>query len=642
MNSRAHQPETQADIALRECVEALPPVSFNMVAGAGSGKTTSLIKGLTSVLAIHGDKLRLRRQKVACITYTEIAAREIWADVANNPLVQVSTIHSFLWSVVRYFQRDIAGWVAARIDQRITELQEEAANFGPRVRPRTREKNQRDTERYRQQRAVIDQVKLYSYGTGSNYMKGVLGHSDIVQMVPQMILERPLMRSIIAQQYPFIFVDESQDTFPIVVEALKAIQQQETARFCLGFFGDPMQRIYPTGIGAIALAEGWREISKPENFRAPLSVLAVANAIRRHGDSLVQVGGRKKRIGDDDVAVDGTARLFILPADEQRTERVAAVRRWVANANDDHQWLPDAPADAVKMLVIVHRMAATRLGFSTLYAALNDRAPESFKMGFLDATLWPVRPFVSFLAPLAKAVADSREFDAVQLMRQQSPLLAKSSLVGVNMTERLAVLRQLAQQICALMAANSHASVRDVLAVVRDSGLLALDSRFASYFQEGGKAAEASEYADAAGEEGDAVEADAVNAFLACPAREFLPYLNYVSEASPFSTQQGVKGAEFDRVLAVLDDEEGTHFQFSYEKYFEIKPLSDVENRSMNEGREISIHRTRRLFYVCCTRARQDLVVVFFVANPDEALAQVRRINIFPDDQLYTVADLAQ
>ena len=84
MSSRAQKPDTQADVDLRHCLEAQPPTSFNMVAGAGSGKTTSLIKGLASILAIHGERLRLRRQRVACITYTEIAVGEIWADVGNR------------------------------------------------------------------------------------------------------------------------------------------------------------------------------------------------------------------------------------------------------------------------------------------------------------------------------------------------------------------------------------------------------------------------------------------------------------------------------------------------------------------------------------------------------------------------------
>ena len=269
-----------------------------MVAGAGSGKTTSLIKGLTEILDKHGERLKLRRQRVACITYTDIAAEEIAGDVGNNPLVHVSTIHSFLWSLVRSFQSDIQAWVANRIDEKIVELKETAANFGPRVQQRTRDKNQADTVRYEQQRAQIGRVRSFTYGTGSDYVNGILGHDDIIKMVPQFIVERPLMRSLLAQQYPFLFVDESQDTMENVVLALTHVDNELGDKFCLGFFGDPMQRIYPTGIGTIPTGTNWMNITKPENFRCPASVLNVANAIRRDGDGLVQTRGRM--IGPED------------------------------------------------------------------------------------------------------------------------------------------------------------------------------------------------------------------------------------------------------------------------------------------------------------------------------------------------------
>ncbi len=648
MNSRANQPDTQADIDLRQCIQANPPISFDMVAGAGSGKTTSLIKALASALEIHGDRLRRQRKKVACITYTEVAAGEIWADVGNNALVEVATIHSFLWNVTRHFQHDIGQWVAAKIQQRIAELQEDAANFGPRVRQTTRDRNQREIERYEQLGGVIGRVKSFTYGTGSNYGKGILGHADIIQMVPQLIIEKPLLRTLLAQQYPFIFVDESQDTFPLVVDALKAIQEQEQATFCLGFFGDPMQRIYMTGVGNITPPENWRSIPKPDNFRAPTTVLDLANAIRRDGDDLVQTGGRKILEGEAEIPIEGTARLFVLPSDGQRNERVAAVRRWVANANGDDQWLPDAPADAVKMLVIVHRMAASRLGFTELYSALNDKVPESFKAGFLDATVWPVRPFVTFLLPLAAAVREGREFDVMQLLRRYCPLLAREALAGVNLPDRLTALRQVSEQISQMMGSDSNATMRDVLAVVRDAQLVELDPRFATFFDvadqpevDGNELAEAEAETEAEDDEGGSTrELEAVGAFLNCPARQIGPYVVYVADESPFSTQQGVKGAEFDRVLVVLDDEEGTHNQFSYEKYFGIKPLSRDDERALEAGREIGIHRTRRLFYVCCTRARLDLAVVFFVQEPDVAIATIRAMAIFKDENIHTVADL--
>ncbi|AWJ90919.1 ATP-dependent DNA helicase PcrA [Azospirillum baldaniorum] len=614
-----------------------------MVAGAGSGKTTSLIKGLASIIAIHGERLRLRRQRVACITYTEIAAGEIWADVGNNPLVHVSTIHSFLWSVARSFQPDIATWVANRIGERIGELQHAAANFGPRVQQKTREKNAHDIVRYEQQREAITRVRTFTYGTGSDYAKGILGHDDIIKMASQLMIHRPLFRTLVAQQFPFVFVDESQDTFPVVVEALMAVQQQEQARFCLGFFGDPMQRIYPTGIGTVPKPDGWRAIPKPENFRSPTTVLNLANAIRRDGDDLVQVGGRKKKNGEEEVPVVGTARLFVLPTDAHRDERVAQVRAWVANANNDEMWQPAAENDPVKMLVIVHRMAAKRLGFGDLYGALNDKAPDAFKNGFLDGTAWPLRPLISFLLPIAEAARGGRDFDTMRLLRLHSPLLLKANLQGVNVAERLDQLQTVSNQLGELMGPKSQATIRDVLMLAKECRLVAFDPRLSAYLEDiAANEPEIEENEDGEAEEEDpSIEISSMAAFLACPANQLRPYQAYVNQESPFSTQQGVKGAEFDRVLVVLDDDEGTHVQFSYEKYFGLKQLSARDKKTLEEGGETSVERTRRLFYVCCTRARQDLVVVLFVADPAAAIAHIRGLGLFPEADILSQDALA-
>jgi len=641
VSSRAQQPDTPADVDLRHCLGAQPPTSFNMVAGAGSGKTTSLIKGLASTIAIHGERLRLRRQRVACITYTEIAAGEIWTDVGNTPLVHVSTIHSFFWLIARGFQQDVADWVANRIDERIGELRHDAANFGPRVQQKTKDKNARDIVRYEQQREAITQVRTFTYGTGSDYAKGILGHDDIIKMVSQLMIHRPLFRTLVAQQFPFIFVDESQDTFPVVVEALMAIQRQEQARFCLGFFGDPMQRIYLTGIGVVPKPDDWRAISKPENFRSPTTVLNLANAIRRDGDDLVQVGGRKKKEGEEEVPVVGTARLFILPIDAHRDERVAQVRAWVAKANDDEMWQPAAENDPVKMLVIVHRMAAKRLGFGDLYAALNDKAPDAFKNGFLDATAWPLRPLVSFLLPLAEAVRERRDFDTMRLLRLHSPLLAKANLQGVNVAERLKQLQAVSNQMGELMGPESLATIHDVLMLAKESGLVAFDPRLSAYLEDAAMNEPGDEDGETEGEDDTSSEINAMAAFLASPANQLRPYQAYVNEESPFSTQQGVKGAEFERVLVVLDDDEGTHFQFSYEKYFGLKPLSERDKKTQKEGGETGVERTRRLFYVCCTRARQDLVVVLFVADPAAAIAHIRVLGLFPEADILSQDALA-
>ncbi len=644
MSSRAYQKDTEADRKLYGCLNSTPPQSFLMVAGAGSGKTTSLIKGLTEILTKHGERLRLRRQKVACITYTEIAAGEIWADVGKNPLVHVSTIHSFLWSLVRAFQSDIQAWVTNRIDEKLAELRETAANFGPRVQQRTRDKNQRDILRYEQQKTRIGRVRSFTYGTGSDYVNGILGHDDIIKMVPQIIVERPLMRSILVQQFPFLFVDESQDTTENVVSALKAVDQELGDRFCLGFFGDPMQRIYPTGVGEIPTEAGWAKITKPENFRCPTSVLAVANAIRREGDPVVQTRGRMTGPEGAQVSMPGNAHIFILPADERRDQRIKEIRLWAAEKIDDPAWMTEG-VDEVKLLVIVHRMAAKRLGFGDLYAALNDKAPDKFKNGFLDGTAWPVRPFNSFVLPLVEAAKKGREFEVMQLLRT-SPLMDREKLKGVNIAERLAELRRFTESLQRMMEPESGATNADALRLLHESKVILLDPRILSYLnlppqnEAGGDENPQAAENDDDGEE-LTKEVAAMDAFLACPASQFWGYYNYVNDDSPFSTQQGIKGAEFERVLVVLDDDEGTHVQFSYDKYLGIKALSDRDETNRREGKETAVERTRRLFYVCCTRAMKDLIVVLFTGDIASAKRQIISLGLFPEESIHLENEIA-
>lgn len=639
MSSRANKPDTQADVDLRNCISEVPPRSFIMKAGAGSGKTTSLIKALSSVIQIHGNKLRKTRQRIACITYTEVAAGEIWRDVGSDPLVHVSTIHSFLWLVVKPFQNDIRTWVSRRIAEKIQVLEEKRAIYGPRVQQRTKDKDNRDLARLHRQSGRIGEVKSFRYGVGSDYTKGILGHDDILKLVPYFIAERPLFRTLLACQFPFVFVDESQDTTAEVVEALKAVECEPDVTFCLGFFGDPMQRIYATGTGLIEQGGGWVDIPKPENFRCSTKVLDLANAIRRDGDDLVQVPG--ERIGPDGVipTPEGSAHLFILPADNMRDTNLMRVREWMATQTADDQWRPgEEDEKRIKLLVIVHQMAAKRLGFGDLYTALNSKAPSAFKDGFLDGTAWPISSCVQFLIPIAIAQINDRQLEVMRLIREHSPLLSKDSVVGIDMAERLQVVGELVTFIAAGITGDSETTIGSLLRRVYDVELLILDPRLISYLDpEAPVQLEPEE--GIGGEEDDSEKEHAsMAAFLACPASQLLAYHDYISERSPFWTQQGIKGAEFNRVLVVLDDAESTHFQFSYEKYLGLKPLSETDRQHIGAGEDSTVDRTRRLFYVSCTRALKDLAVVLFTADPEQAETHIRQLNLFENEAIHTLS----
>ena len=173
MTSRIHNPDTDTDQALYDRLNSTGTRHFIMVAGAGSGKTTSLVKALAHIETVQGERMRRRGQQVACVTYTEVAVEEIRSDVGHQELFHVSTIHSFLWSVIRPFQQDIHAWVRRRLDAKMLEQQEKLDN--PRTRQTTKDRAVRDIVRYRQQQEDIESVEGYTYGTGSDYKDGVLG-----------------------------------------------------------------------------------------------------------------------------------------------------------------------------------------------------------------------------------------------------------------------------------------------------------------------------------------------------------------------------------------------------------------------------------------------------------------------------------
>lgn len=626
MTNRIGQPDTDADRELRQCLDQQPLTSFVMVAGAGSGKTTSLVKALAHLSATRAAELRRRGQRIACITYTDVAVGEIWGDVGNDSLFHVSTIHSFLWTVVSPFQQDLRRWVAGRIEEKIAAAQERLDN--PRTRANTRDTLGRDIERYQRQTEVLRSVARFIYGTGSDYAKGVLGHDDILKVGPALIEERPLLRTLIANRFPFIFVDESQDTSPTFVAALRQIVETVGQGFCLGFFGDPMQKIYTTGAGPIAPGDGWNEITKPENFRCPTNVLAVVNNIRAEDDGLQQTRGRTVERNGFLEAVEGSARLFILPADDRRTERLAQVRQWLATEQQDPNWLRDDDDADVRVLVLVHRMAARRLGFPNLYAALNDQAPPGLKDGLLDGTAWVLRPFMAFVLPLVIAARSGADFDVMSALRANCPLLSKEKLTDQNAATVIARLRVDVPRLVAMLEPSERTTIRQVLSFLHERELVSLDDRFAGYLADRGAGAGAD------GEEAGAEQA-AVNAFLDCAATELWGYREYIEDQSPFATQQGVKGAEFERVLVILDDEEGDYNLFSYGKYFGITPLSATDKKHVDEGTDSVLGRTRRLFYVCCSRAFQDLAVVLFVPDVAAARAAIGARALFPAQDIY-------
>ncbi|GLS41726.1 hypothetical protein GCM10010869_73230 [Mesorhizobium tianshanense] len=630
MTVRVNQPDTDADKELKACLDEKPIHSFIMTAGAGSGKTTSLVKALAHLAATKGPTLRQKGQRIACITYTEVAVGEIWGDVGNAPLFHVSTIHSFLWNIVRPFTNDIREWVRGRINKKIADAKERLER--PKTQAATKTRLEADLVRYTEQLEAIKSIARFTYGIGSHYSEGVLGHDDILKMGPAMITDSVLMRRLVADRFPYLFVDESQDTDPAVVDSFRLIARDHDGRFCLGYFGDPMQKIYMTGVGPIEIEDNWVSITKPENFRCPRLVLDVVNRIRAEGDGLEQTRGKMVEADGQLVSVPGSARIFVLPADGARSQRLQAVRQWLSETNGDERWRDDSLDGGVKVMVLVHRMAAQNMGFPDIYAALNDNGSASLKDGLLDGSAWVLRPLLQYVLPIVRASHNGHTFAVMNLLRATAPALQADSIKPQTARQALDKLKADIDDLVALFERPNPPTTREVLTLILERDLYPIDERLKSRLVGLPLGVDAGE-----GSGDDA----AVAAFFSCPAPQMWAYENYVMRLSPFDTHQGVKGAEFSRVLVVLDDAEANYTLFSYGKYFGVTSLSATDTANIAEGKESILDRTRRLFYVCCSRAVGDLAVVLFVPEADVQQAATNAKEFFRAEDILIAADLA-
>src|SRR5687768_9258099 len=114
--------------------------------------------------------------------------------------------------------------------------------------------------------------------------------------------------------------------------------------------------------------------------------------------------------------------MFVLPS--EGIDKVAAEKAicaHMAGITADQEWLDE---DAVKVLILEHRMAALRMGFDDLLAALYP--VTQFRTSLLDGSLTAVNFFSNLILPLWDAKDD--KFGTARIMRAASPLLSPSAL----------------------------------------------------------------------------------------------------------------------------------------------------------------------------------------------------------------------
>lgn len=604
--------DDHVDREIESCFSASSPNNFFVFAGAGSGKTRSLINTLNFLDKEQGEKLLMKGKQIAVITYTNAACDEISRRLQYKSIFSVSTIHSFLWELIKNYQVDIKTWIMESVQKEIEELKQKQTKTS---RGKAGEKRAETIKKKTERLAKIRSIQKFSYNpNGDNVGYDSLSHSEVIKMSTEFIATEPTMQDILTSKYPILLIDESQDTKKELIDALLIVCEKYGEKFIVGMFGDTMQKIYNDGKDNLAkcIPDNWVKPVKIMNHRSAKRIVTLANSIRSSVDD------QKQQARSD--AEEGTVRLFITSKSNNKEYVEKRVAEMMVQDTGDIGWNDE---EDYKSLILEHHMAASRFGFSELYMPLSNS--KKFDTSLREGSIPELSILSKLVAPMLVAYRSGNDFEVAKIIRKNSPLLNKEVFItGLN--NQVALLRKAEEAMELLMKLWNDGKVPtclEVLKSIRDTGLFKVGNRVDEVL------------ADYSQDENEKITA--LRTALSAPFYELERYALYVSDNTRFATHQGVKGLEFPRVMVILDDAQARGFLFSYEKLFGVKAQSDTDEKNAHDGKDTSITRTARLFYVACTRAKKSLAIVAYTENEEMVRDTALANGWFLENEIYIV-----
>lgn len=599
--------DNSVDVGIQECLHIGSGKSFITFAGAGSGKTYSLKEALEFLKDHYCANFSRQGKKIAVVTFTNNAADEIKDRVEQNTIFAVSTIHSFCWSAISGFNEDIRKWYVGTIPVELEKVkgEEKRGRAG-----KASDARKRTIARLEEKIEWLNEPRSFIYDpNGVNSSLNALSHADVLKIFSSFLTTKPMMKEVIVNKFPFIFIDESQDTNKDVINAFFSLQDEKKDNIVIGLFGDTMQRIFGGGEVELGKAKpnGWETFNKEMNHRSARRIVGLGNQIRSEDDGRYQYA--------KDGSAEGYVRYFLLSHDDLAKQDVEEkIRKTMAEVTGDTGW-KDTKSEETAILLLEHKMASGRLGFEELWEKLSESPKIKDRISEGDNA--ELNFFSGIVSPLADASLEERRADLMSILRKNKSPLLEASLLNDNKDDPLSPARTAEHAFRGVVSSN-EVSFREVLEVLAEHKLLRIPEKLQSFVsgsEENEARKEPEEESEEKSDEKDDSEIAAWAEALETDFSQIRNYKDYADGKSIFRTHQGVKGNEFERVMVIMDDNEAGGFLFSYEQYFGAKEVSKASQKKLDAGEEIGLDRTRRLFYVTSTRAKSSLAHVIYTSD---------------------------
>lgn len=629
-------------------------IIFN--SGAGAGKTYALIESLKYVVNQYQKRLRDHKQKIICITYTNVATEEIRGRLGNSDLVLVSTIHERIWDLIKNYKKELVQIHVERLKVEIESLEQNLKGL-----EKYQEMDNDKKEEFKKIMLESKELFFQNYSAGAvdfknaiqpvlNDFHGMLrnvsgfkkmvkyiykiddytkclenielkkkeykmvvynpvynkdqlhkmriSHETLLEYGLQIIENYDLLKQIIIDKYPYIFIDEYQDTNEKVVVIMNYLQKYAkkiSHDIFIGYFGDTAQNIYNSGVGAniTNLHPELIPINKEFNRRSTKEIIEVINRIRN--DDIKQVS-----IYDD--CEGGSVRFYTGSRDDINDFIKKYENQW--GITSDNQ---------LHCFVLTNESVAKYSGFGNIYDAFKKTKKYSgFNFDQLNTELLSNDqlklgevPNLFYKLVQLKNNLDCGKTPVINILHktiyEDMSIKDIKEIVELLRKNKGETLGEYIKSISLTYLEDEKGKYKKIMDSIFDFEDISFES-FKSYLLEKLFPNVIDDDIENANE--------ILNNLLEINMYEYTIWYNYIlnkhDDKIVYHTYHGTKGLEFDNVIIIMENSFGKnrdYFNFFFENYALSQAL-EGENKDKYE-------QIQNLMYVSCSRAIKNLRVFY-------------------------------
>lgn len=629
--------------------------SFCFDAGAGAGKTFALKECIRYILENESENLESRNQKVLCITYTNAAKNEVLERVGKNSSLVISTIHEFLWEFISPQQKLLH---EIYINKLVTEIKREKIKLQEIKKYNILEENEHLKDyildvhfkeifykNYSEKSKIfksallkfcedsnnvdlikemlsnvnnfrkivnsvykIDNLERVLYNNEYKKIKYIptqnkdklenfiISHDTLLEFSRDIITNNNVLKRLFVNKYPYVLVDEYQDTDGKVIDIFNSLLQFTEGKnsFVVGYFGDEVQNIYDTGVGYIK-NDGLKRIKKEFNRRSSPKIIEVIGKIRN--DDLNQVSIYNNiEDGKYDFYVSGDS-----------FELGEFIKNNNISGNIGCLLMKNEEIAKARGFNIIHENISKFPRFNNSnYGNINSEFLQK-NLQIMPSCLRNILKFVEFIVKVnddnstVKMITDFIPNNNSKITFGEFNNLIRE-VKNIDECNEVNTLKNYIEKVSQLsVIVKGEQILKEIFMIEETSNSLLLEIKNIVYDYM---------YFTSGNEEIGESEFENIDSFFEISFSQFKEWYYYISEfidkkGINYFTLHGSKGLEFENVVVVLKDNFAN--KKDYIKYF----FEHYNNLNLTDKDLNRYKKVRNLLYVACSRAIENLYVVY-------------------------------